>query len=37
MNDFIAKAQKWVNDNFIFFCILVCVGIVLLIAGGRAL
>ncbi len=30
------NAQKWVNDNFIFFCILVCVGIILLIGIARA-
>ena len=31
MSDWIANAQKWVNANFIFFCIL---GIIALLIAG---
>ena len=34
--DFIAKAQKWVNDNFIFFLILVSLGIVFIVGIARS-
>ena len=35
MNDWISKAQQWVNSNFIFFCILATLGIILLIGLAR--
>ena len=37
MSDWIANAQKWVNQNFIFFCILATLGIILLIGLARLL
>lgn len=37
MMDFIAKAQKWVNDNFIFALVLTTIGILILIYGATKL
>ena len=37
MSEWIANAQKWVNQNFIFFCILVLLGACLLIGLARLL
>ena len=35
MSDFIANARKWVNDNFVFFCFLTIIGIVVIAFGVR--
>ena len=37
MSDFIANARKWVSDNFVFFCILVVFGIIIIVGLSRSL
>ena len=37
MSDFIERARKWVADNFVFFCLLTVVGIVIIVGLSRSL
>ena len=35
MNAFIERARTWVNNNFVFFCLLAVIGIVVIGLGAH--